>query len=189
MKKMLFGLLALSLSASVFAASDTATMQVEAKLEVVPATADLVIEQLTDAGAWNVVGAPITFDHGRVVKKETSVPTPVINENFRVRRADNTAIDTVANALEVRIGNSATAHTPAAVGSLTISGAVPDGETGTIPHEFRTIPAPAAVAEGQTAPVPFNIESRVDSLTGKEAVGVFRRLETVTVVLTAPSIP
>lgn len=183
MKKMLFGLLALSLSASIFAAekTETATMQVQAQLEVVPATADLVIENLTDAGGWNVVAGPITFDHGRVVAGETAVPTPVINENFRVRRGDKAVFGgTVDGTLTVKIG---TATEGISLGELLASG----GE-GVIAHQFGTS-SPTVKTSKDATEVPFNIESKVDKLTGKETAGVYRRSETVTVTLTTTTTP
>ena len=179
MKKMLFGLLALSLSASIFAATDSATMQVEAQLEVVPATADLVIENLTDAGGWNVVASPISFDHGKVVRGQTVVPTPVINENFRIRRSNNTPLPD--GELDIRIGDFG-GHTPNSTGTLTLAGQATPG-VAPIPHSFRTIPAPVVIGVGTTAEVNFNIESRVDRLTGNEDIGAHRRLETVTVFI------
>ena len=181
MKKMLFGLLALSLSASIFAATETATMQVQAQLEVVPATADLVIENLTGASSWNVVASPISFDHGKVVKGATDVPFPVLNEDFRVRRADNSPLNTADGTLTIGIG--ATTHTSSAVGNLTLSGTATGSDTLTISHEFRTIPNPATIDANRTTPVSFNIESRVDNLAGTEAAGTFRRSETVTVAI------
>lgn len=178
MKKMLFGLLALSLSASIFAATETATMQVQAQLEVVPATEDLVIENLTDAGGWNVVGSAIVFDHGRVVKGETAVPTPEINENFRVRRGNKSALGKAG--LTVKIG-TATATDGISKGTLA-SG------SSTIIHQFETIPAEVDTLATTTS-VPFHVKSKVAALTGNEVVGVYTRVETVTVTLTpAPAL-
>ena len=173
MKKMLFGLLALSLSASIFAATETATMQVQAQLEVVPATSDLVIENLTTAGGWNVVGSAIVFDHGRVVEGEKVVPTPEINENFRVRRGDNTEL--TAGTLKVDFTTTATAG----ISKGTLASGVSK-----IAHQFETIPT--AVTMDATTPVtsvPFHVKSKVASLAGTEAVGVHTRVETVTVTL------
>lgn len=172
MKKMLFGLLALSLSASIFAATETATMQVQAQLEVVPATADLVIENLTTAGGWNVVGSAIVFDHGRVVKGETVVPTPEINENFRVRRGDNTAL--TAGTLTVDFTTAATSGISA--GNLASGGS-------TIAHQFETIPEGVVIGADEVTSVPFHVKSKVATLAGTEAVGVHTRVETVTVAI------
>lgn len=176
MKKMLFGLLALSLSASIFAAPDTATMQVQAQLEVVPATTDLVIENLTTAGGWNVVGSAIVFDHGRVVKGETVVPTPEINENFRVRRADSTtATPTYLPAGTLKVDFTTTAANGISEGTLA-SG------SSTIAHQFETIPGDVNI-DATTTSVPFHVKSKVATLAGTEAVGVHTRVETVTVAI------
>lgn len=177
MKKMLFGLLALSLSASIFAATETATMQVQAQLEVVPATTDLVIENLTTAGGWNVVGSAIVFDHGRVVKGETVVPTPEINENFRVRRGNND----VLGAGTLTVDFTTTAANGISEGTLA-SG------SSTIAHQFETIPGSVTTATTTTS-VPFHVKSKVATLAGTEAVGVHTRVETVTVTLTPTPTP
>lgn len=176
MKKILFGLLTLSLSASIFAAENTATMQVQAQLEVIPATADLVIENLTDAGGWNVVTNAIVYDHGQIVQGSTVIPTPEINENFRVRRADSTPTTPAylpAGDLNIAFDSVTTAG---------ISKGTLNSGSSTIDHQFETIPTDVTL-DGTTENVQFHVKSKVLALKGTENVGVHTRVQTVTVAI------
>lgn len=177
MKKILFGLLALSLSAVTFAANpgtDTdASINVEAKLSIVDATDKVVIEQLTDAGTWQVVSTTVAFDHGTVAKGSTTVPTPSLLKNFRVRKLSTAGADELAGTVAVTMGADST-------GSFT--GTLKSG-TNTIGHTFRYTPTPII---GTDKIAKFNIESNVPALVGTEPVGVYNRVETVAVKVTTP---
>lgn len=105
MKKLLFGLLAIS--AVTFAANpdpdpnatpDAADINVEATLTVVAPSTALVIEELLDSGVYEPVSSTVQFDHGTVIAGET-VSQPDISKSFRIRRTNNTAIDGTATAI------------------------------------------------------------------------------------------
>lgn len=172
MKKLLLGLLALSLSATAFAANPgtatDASINVEAKLTIVDATDKVVVEELTDAGTWKVVSSVVAFDHGTVTKGSTEVPTPSILKNFRVRKLAADGTDALAGTVTVAMGTD----TSGLVAGNLISG------TNKIPHNFRYNPAPEV---GTDLTAKFNIESNVPELFGTEPVGVYNRVETVAV--------
>ncbi|ERT68266.1 hypothetical protein HMPREF0202_01836 [Cetobacterium somerae ATCC BAA-474] len=185
MKKILLGLLALS--AVTFAANpgtdSSADITIQAKLEVLAATNDLVIEELNDAGNWQPVAKTVEFDHGQVLQSTTSpvdVPTPSLVKSFRVKRANAANLD---------------ANSSAAPGSYSkfsldiggVKGTVAGNMVGTgapIPHTFRTTDTttPSTFAVG-TKEIQFNIESIVPKIGTNQAAGVYTRTETVTVTL------
>lgn len=174
MKKLLFGLLALS--AVTFAANPgtatTADMQIEATLAIVDATDKLVIEELTGAGTWKVVSSTVAFDHGTVTKGSTTVPLPSILKNFRVRKLDSTGqTDTLVGTVAVTLDGN---NTGTSTGTLT-SG------VNSIPHTFRFNSAPL-VGTDNTAK--FNIESNIPTLDPAQPVGVYNRVQTVAVNVT-----
>ncbi len=177
MKKLLFGLLALSLSAVTFAANPgtatDATMTVEAKLNVVDATDKVVIEQLTDAGTWQVVSSTVAFDHGTVAKGTTTVPTPSLLKNFRVRKLSAAGADELAGTVAVTMGANTNGN---------FDGTLKSG-TNTIDHTFRYTTTPIIGADKIAK---FNIESNVPTLASNQAIGAYNRVETVAVKVTTP---
>ncbi|MCQ8210971.1 hypothetical protein NON08_00095 [Cetobacterium somerae] len=172
MKKLLFGLLALS--AATFAANPgtatSADMQVQARLAIVDATDKLVIEELNGIGNWGVVSSVVSFDHGSVTKGTTIVPNPTLLRKFRVRKPNstggNSSLGTVAVTLD---GN----NTGTSTGTLT-SGA------NSIPHTFKFTSAPVAVSNIAN----FDIESMIPTLAADKAVGIYSRVQTVEVKVT-----
>lgn len=113
MKKLLFGLLAIS--AVTFAANpdpdpnatpDAADINVQATLTVVAPSTALVIEELLDSGVYQPVSSTIVFDHGTVIAGETP-SLPNIAKNFRVRRTDNSVISATADKLTITAGSNA----------------------------------------------------------------------------------
>lgn len=183
MKKLLFGLLVLSLSAATFAANpgtdSNANITVEAKLQVIAPTTDLVIEHFTKSGAWEPVVNVISFDHGGVIAA-TATPTTVPNSNliekFRIRRADGTILKTKTPTstpdytnISIKIGSDTNS-----VGSMIGAGAP-------ISHTFK-ISQPAASTLEKTE-AQFNIESEVKQIAANQVAGVYTRTETVTVAL------
>lgn len=183
MKKILFGLLALSLSVTAFAVnpgtSKEATIDVETKLTVIDATGKLVIEELTDAGTWQIVSSTVGFDHGTVVKNSKEVPTSSIIKNFRVRKLDSNGGDTLSG--DVFVGNAPVSvkmlNDPGTTGNF--SGSLKSAAN-SIVHNFKYTPTPII---GPDKMAKFNIESQVPALSGTEPAGVYNRVETVRVTV------
>ncbi|MDX8336577.1 hypothetical protein [Candidatus Cetobacterium colombiensis] len=168
MKKMLFGLLALSLSASIFAA-ETTEMTVEAKLQVLPATDELVIEEKTPAGGWTVVTGISNFDHGTTTE-DGEVPNPKLSKEFRVRRKTNASLGVGKN-VSVEI-----AGLTSSTGKLKVAGAE------TLDHTFTTNITNPEVTSDLEPTKPFSITSEIP-LGQTLAVGSHSRTETVTVAV------
>lgn len=168
MKKMLFGLLALSLSASIFAA-ETAQMTVEAKLQVLPATDELVIEEKTPAGGWTVVTGISNFDHGTTTV-DGPVPLPKFSKEFRVRRKTNASLGVGSN-VSVEI-----AGLTISPGKLKVAG------TETLHHTFTTNITNPSVTSDFEPTKEFSITSEIP-LGQPLVVGSHSRTETVTVTL------
>lgn len=185
MKKILLGLLALS--AVSFAANpgtdSTADITIQAKLEVLAATNDLVIEELNDAGNWQPVTKTVEFDHGQVLQSttlEAEVPTPSLVKSFRVKRANSSNLD--ANA-----AGTASSYSKYSLDIGGAKGTVPGTMIGTgapIAHTFRTTntTTPSTFAAG-TKDIQFSIESIVPKIAMSQAPGIYTRTETVTVTL------
>lgn len=180
MKKLYFSLLALTLSTATFAANPgtdkSATINVEAKLTIINAASKVVVEELTDAGTWKVISSTVTFDHGIVTKGSTEVPTPSILKNFRVRKLDSNSADSLTTQTTIRMGGNSNG---------TFAGILKSGDTVAntdpdIPHVFRYTPNPIA---GLDKVANFNIESEIGTLSGKESVGAYNRVETITITV------
>ncbi|MBC2853640.1 hypothetical protein [Cetobacterium sp. 2G large] len=192
MKKLLFGLLALSLSAATFAANPgtptEASMVVEAKLTILPATDDLVIEEQSESGVWGLVTGTSLFDHGTVMASTTDdvvIPNPVLARNYRVRRGndgklDGTALTPPASYTNIDIAMGTTAAT--AAGAI-VTGTLSDlDNTNTFTHEFVLRAEPTLTTDSVAHP--FEITSKVASvIPANQDPGVYTRTETVTVAL------
>lgn len=181
MKKILFGLLALSVTAFAVnpGTSNEATINVEAKLTVVDTAGKLVIEELTDAGTWQIVSSTVGFDHGTVVKSSKEVPTSSIIKNFRVRRLDANGTDTLSS--DPYVGNSpVTVKMESDSGTTGIFSGTLKSAGNTITHNFKYTPI-ALIGTDKKAK--FNIESQVPALIGTEPAGVYNRVETVKVTV------
>lgn len=173
MKKLLFGLLALS--AATFAANPgtatSADMQIQATLAIVDATDKLVIEELTGAGTWRVVSAIVSFDHGTVAKGSTTTPIPTLQRSFRVRKLNATGGDNLTGTVDIALDGNKTG----------ISNGNLESGPNKIDHTFRFTPTVAASTDKLAK---FNIESSIpNTLSATQAVGLYSRVQTVTVEL------
>lgn len=176
MKKLLFGLLALS--AATFAANPgtatSADMQIQATLAIVDATDKLVIEELTGAGTWRVVSAIVSFDHGTVAKGSTTTPIPTLQRSFRVRKLNATGGDNLTGTVEIALDGN---NTGTSIGNL-------ESGLNKINHTFRFTPTVNVPAASTDKLAKFNIESSIpNTLSATQAVGLYSRVQTVTVEL------
>lgn len=186
MKKILLGLLALS--AISFAANpgtpNFADMQINARLEVLPANTNLVIEELLPNGNWQPVTSPALFDHGKIIASPSgpvNVPESNIVKNFRVRRSNNTTIavgDTRRLGLAFR-----SVGTKVSGGNLTSGTVVGNpAQPTTIPHTF-TLSTIQEILPFGPAIVPFEITSNVPTIASNQLPGIYNRFEDITVTL------
>lgn len=177
MKKLLFGLLAIS--AVTFAANpdpdpnsdpDAADINVQATLTVVAPTTALVIEELLDSGVYQPVSSTIVFDHGTVIAGE-SVAKPDIPKSFRIRRTNDAPIGGTTATIEVGTNKDEKFIGPDATG---------------INHNF--VVNSEAYAATKTA-MNFVVTSSVKTavIPSGTIAGVYQKLSTITATVTSPT--
>ena len=188
MKKIFLGLLALS--AVSFAANpgttSAADITINAQLEVLPSSTNLVIEQLLPNGNWQPVTSPALFDHGKVTCSTTNtvaVPQSNVVKNLRVRRSDNSILlagTPLPTKATIAFASSTTAVSSGNLVSGTVTGT--PAAPATIPHTFTLSTTSVTPTATQTS-IPFDITSNVPTIAANQLAGVYNRSEGVTVTL------